>query len=83
MCKLKRKCVENPATYFELFFEKRPKNKKISDMKEIFDSEEIEILKLHKENKLKVSKSRKKEIENAVESAEFLIIFETELNIKL
>jgi predicted DNA binding CopG/RHH family protein len=52
-------------------------------MKTKLDQEEIDILQSHDNNQLKISKTRKIDIQNAVKSAKNTIERKAELNIKL
>ena len=52
-------------------------------MKTKLDQEEIDILQSHDNNQLKISKTRKTDMQNAVKSAKDTIERKAELNIKL
>jgi predicted DNA binding CopG/RHH family protein len=52
-------------------------------MKTKFDKEELEILQSHHKNQLEISKTRKIDLQNAVESAIDTIEKKAELNIKI
>jgi predicted DNA binding CopG/RHH family protein len=52
-------------------------------MKPQFDSEEIDILQKHENNLLKISKTRKIDMKNAVKAANDTFQFKTKLNILL
>ena len=52
-------------------------------MKPQFDSEKIDILQKHENNLLKISKTRKIDMKNAVKAANDTVQFKTKLNILL